>query len=372
MPKKAHFPGVNRVRRHDAVYFYHRATGIRLPDDYGSAAFAKAWAEAEAQKAAPVIIAKTEPRSYAGLIEAYKADGAWLGLKPRTRRDYQNVIDWMSGQGSDPRPADALNQSRCEKLLDLAVKERGWRQGVYVLQFNRRLYGWVQERAARKKLWGGVNPWEDLPTPPKPRSRKVHRPWLPHELVEVLFEAPLGLRRAYVLGASGFDGGTMVGRLWTEYRNGGFEIDREKTGAASFVMVPPVLQMLLEDGERPSDYIVTTVPGDPFTIGGLQKRSSEFLAAMAKAGRVGAGLTLHGLRHTIGKAVADSGGTLHAIQSALQHKSPRMALYYSEQADKKRALLGIKDPLDLWFQQTPLASGLQKTGGKRKNPEDSK
>ena len=46
MPKKAHFAGVQRVKQRDAkgnviaVRNYHRATKTRLPDDYGSPAFA--------------------------------------------------------------------------------------------------------------------------------------------------------------------------------------------------------------------------------------------------------------------------------------------------------------------------------------------
>jgi hypothetical protein len=57
MPKKAHFAGVQRVKQRDAkgnviaVRNYHRATKIRLPDDYGSPAFAIAWAKAETSAA---------------------------------------------------------------------------------------------------------------------------------------------------------------------------------------------------------------------------------------------------------------------------------------------------------------------------------
>jgi integrase len=340
MPKKAHFPRVNKVRWRDEIYYYHRPTGIALPREYGSPAFAKAWGEAEARRGAVRPVAG-DPRSYASLVDAFQRSEDWKGLADQTRQDYSKLARWMHDQGAGAMPAAILQQSHCEKLLDRAVTELGWRRGLYVLQFNRRLYNWVLERAARKKLWGETNPWADLRNPQRPKGApKKNRPWKAEELFEVLFEAPTGLRRAYVLGASGMDGKTIIGRRWGEYVNGGFDLSREKSDTQSWVMVPPILRYLLEAEDRPSDFIVTNQDGQPFAKANtLQTRSSDFLITLATAGKVGPGLTLHGLRHTAGKVIADGGGTLRAIQGALQHKSTRMALYYSEQADKKRALL---------------------------------
>ena len=373
MPKKAHFPGVNRVKRRDGSHgwYYHRATGTRLPDDYGSPAFARAWAEAEAKRHI-IVASQPAPGSYLALVEAFKASSDWAELSPQTHKDYTKIFEWMANQDANDKPAAGLTQSRCEKLLDLAVKQLGWRRGLYVLQVNRRLYNWVLERAARTKLFGSVNPWANLPGPQRPRNAvRKNRPWHPEEVAAVLLLAPPGLRRAYVLGASGLDGSTIIERRWEEYRNGGFEIERGKTGARAFVMVPSVLRKELEEGDRPSDFIVTNLVGEPFAEANtLQTRSSLLLRNMAAKGLVGPGLTLHGLRHTIGKAVAESGGTLHAIQGALQHKSPRMALYYSDQADKRRALASVDDALENWFGQqvTPEVSS-KSDGGDGDKPE---
>ena len=356
MPKKAHFPHVNKVRWRGELYYYHRPTGIALPREYGSPAFAKAWAEAEGRRGRPEL-QLSDPRTYSGLVAAFQKSEEWGRLSAQTQKDYAKLATWMHDQGAGGKPAADLSQDRCEKILDRAVRELGWRRGLYVLQFNRRLYNWVLERAARKKQWGEKNPWADLKNPSRPPGApKPNRPWTPDEIFTVLFDAPNGLRRAYVLGLSGLDGGTIIKRRWEEYRNGGFAIQRGKTGEESWIMVPPLFRYLLEDGERPSEFIVTDQNGEPFEeANALQTRSSKYLVALGKAGRVGAGLTLHGLRHTVGKAVAESGGSLRAIQGALQHKSTRMALYYSERADRKRALLDAAGALDDWF-------GLQSPG----------
>lgn len=356
MPKKAHFPRVNKVRWRDELYYYHRPTGIKLPSDYGSAEFAKAWAAAEGKRGKPDLVL-SDPQSYSGLVAAFQKSDDWKRLSDHTQADYSKLAKWMHNQGAGPKPAAVLSQDRCEKLLDLAVKELGWRRGLYVLQFNRRLYNWVLERSARKKQWGDVNPWIDLKNPLRPKDApKRNRPWLPDEIIEALFAAPTGLRRAYVLGTAGMDGGTIIQRRWSEYHNGGFDIVRGKTGATSWVMVPPVFAFLLEAEDRASEFIVTNQNGEPFKKANtLQTRSSDFLRGLAEAGTVGPGLTLHGLRHTAGKAIADGGGTLRAIQGALSHQTTRMALYYSEQADKKRALLDAAGAFDAYL-------GLQSTG----------
>lgn len=371
MPKKAHFKNVNKVRWRDTVHYYHRPTGIKLPSDYGSPEFARAWAEAETKPRGARHVSTGDPRSYAGLVEAFQRSDEWNGLADQTRYDYGRLAKWMLNQGAGNRSAADLTQDRCEKILDRAVRDLGWRRGRYILQFNRRLYNWVLERAARKKQWGAANPWADLKNPQRPKgAKKANRPWTQDELIEVLFEAPAGLRRAYILASSGMDGGTIIQRRWTEYQGGGFTLERGKTGAESWVMVPPLFRYLLEEEDRPSDFIATNQNGEPFAkANALQTRSSAFLRKLAKEGRVGAGLTLHGLRHTAAKIIADGGGSLRAIQGALTHKSTRMALYYSEHADRKRALLEAADAFDSWFQlQSP---GFRVSKGDDQQPENA-
>lgn len=354
---KSHFQHVKKVRRRDgpgATYYYHQLTGVRLPDTYGSAEFAAEWAKQQLAAEKPRAKAYTDPGTYWSLCEAFMADGsdAWQKIGDHTRADYRKCRDWMSRQGADAKMAAELTQERCEKLLDKAIEELGFRRGMYVLQFNRRLYNWVLGRAARQRKWGSENPWMAIekPDPPKRTAPPVHRVWHPWELREVLAASPLGLRRAYVLGACGVDSSTATRMRWDQYADGGFDVERQKTGVVSWVNVPEFLQEHLDpDGYRPGDFVATSIPGDPFTVRGLQKRSSEFLGAMAKAGTVGSGLTFHGLRHTLGKAVADAGGSLHAIQGALQHTTAQMALYYSAGADRKRALQATDSGVSDWF-----------------------
>jgi hypothetical protein len=47
-------------------------------------------------------------------------------------------------------------------------------------------------------------------------------------------------------------------------------------------------------------------------------------------------LALHGLRKAAGVKLAESGASVQMIMSVLGHRSPRMALYYCQQANKRQ------------------------------------
>lgn len=354
--KKA-FRNVQAVRREGGrTHYYHRLAKIRLLDAFGSPEFAEAWAAAEkaTRTGGP---RQAAPGTLAELVGAFEASDDWQGLAPRTRADYSKVREWLYSQGLARGYTRDLDQARAERVIEAALMATNWRFAVYVLQYCRRLWNWSQSKAARKKRWGDGNPWRDIPAPRRPRAldqRETNRPWKAEEIAAVLERAPLGLRRAYVLGACGFDGASMIGLTWPDYDEtaGVFgSEERTKTGVAGYTIVYGPLRAFLEAGERPSAAIVTSAGGGPFrTANALQTRSSEFLRGLAAEGVTGEGLTLHGLRHTIGKAIADAGGDLRAIQTALRHSTARMSLKYSSGASGKRAAEEAADRVAGFFE----------------------
>ncbi len=56
---------------------------------------------------------------------------------------------------------------------------------------------------------------------------------------------------------------------------------------------------------------------------------------LVKEGKVGPGLTFHGLRHTVGKKLAEAGCTKEQIKAVLGHKSDAAANIYIEEASRK-------------------------------------
>lgn len=75
--------------------------------------------------------------------------------------------------------------------------------------------------------------------------------------------------------------------------------------------------------------------GKPFTQSGFQTRLFPLLKDLRNAGKIGRGLTFHGLRHTVERKLAEAGCDARTIASILGHKTTAMAEHYSQQADRR-------------------------------------
>lgn len=351
------FAHVKSVRRaNGVVQHYHRIANVRLPDEYGSPEFARAWAEAEERARAPAVRSGATPGSFGELVDLFEASDVWQGLKPRTQADYGKVRDWLYSYGVRNALVRDLTQARAETIVAAALEEKYHRFAVYVVQYCRRLFNWARQSSKRSARFGKNAAWDDVPLPAKPArtGQKQNRPWTPEEFGVAIENAYPGMARAYCLGLCGFDGGTMFPLEWPDYRDGLIDVSRTKTDVAGQSVIYEFLRPFFEDDPetRKSSRIITNAAGVPFrTLNAFQTASSRFLSGLAAQGLVGEGLTLHGLRHTLGKALADGGGDLRAIQNALRHKTERMALYYSKQADGRQAMERSTPIAETWFKK---------------------
>ena len=109
----------------------------------------------------------------------------------------------------------------------------------------------------------------------------------------------------------------------------GFEIEQEKGGKKLFVPEAPPLTAALEATKRDGDMIVLTAYGKPFSEKSLTGRMADWteLAYLPK------GCTLHGLRKTLGKRMAEAGVTTRQAMVILGHDDIAHAELYSREAD---------------------------------------
>jgi integrase len=63
--------------------------------------------------------------------------------------------------------------------------------------------------------------------------------------------------------------------------------------------------------------------------------SDQFREWCTQAG-IDSKYSLHGLRHAMGDALAESGATPHEVASVLAHSSVTSALHYTQEANRKR------------------------------------
>ena len=115
--------------------------------------------------------------------------------------------------------------------------------------------------------------------------------------------------------------------------DGEITITRRKTGVPATITVHPELRVILD--AMPLTGFTT------FLVNSLGKAyapndlSIQFRKWCDEAG-VPPQYTLRGLRHTMGKAIVDQGGTTHEVAAVLGHADVRTAAHYTQDADRKK------------------------------------
>jgi site-specific recombinase XerD len=94
----------------------------------------------------------------------------------------------------------------------------------------------------------------------------------------------------------------------------------------------PELVAALEETPRRGEYVVMTQYEKPFSAKALSRRMQD----RTKAAGLAPGHTLHGLRKTLGKMLAESGATTRQIMAILGHDDINHAELYTREAEQRR------------------------------------
>lgn len=319
--------GVKRVIAKGRVYYYHRATLTRLPGAPGTTIFMDALAALDAKGAVKAV-----PGTLGALICAYRASPEFGALAKRTRSDYQRVFDYVKPLAELPLiEADA---ARLYDVRDRAFSKRRRRFANYVVQVLSRLFNWGRRRGICER-----NPAADVEMLRRPRdARVVNRPWTPAEVETVLGAASPRLKVAIALGVYlGLREADMLDASWASYDGTAFEIRQRKTGTSLWVPAHSRLRAILDEAKkkRTSPVIVVNERGRPYTQSGFQTRFFGLVRRLRDHGAIAPGLSFHGLRHTVGKQLAEAGCDARTIAAVLGHATMTMADHYSRDADRK-------------------------------------
>jgi integrase len=122
-----------------------------------------------------------------------------------------------------------------------------------------------------------------------------------------------------------------------------------KTGYELSLPIHPDFQAILS--EAPAHDAITlagTTNGTPWTESGFNSTFIKAIRRLEREGVVRAGLTFHGLRHTVGTLLIEAGFDIDAVRRWLGQKTVAMAIHYSETADttdRMAEMLRNFDPL---------------------------
>jgi integrase len=110
-------------------------------------------------------------------------------------------------------------------------------------------------------------------------------------------------------------------------------IARQKTGVTATIEVDPELRAIIAATPLTglSTFLIAA-SGRPYTANAL----SDQFRKWCEQANVPAQFHLHGLRHTLGKTLAEHGGTASEIGAVLGHADARTALHYAKDAERKK------------------------------------
>jgi integrase len=159
------------------------------------------------------------------------------------------------------------------------------------------------------------------------------------EAERAMFEArwPIGStpRTAYGLALWLGNRRSDVARVewtWFDFKRNTVTIEQVKGGKTLVLPLTPMLRETIAPLSRDTGHVLMTAYGKPFSEKSLTGRMADWtrLAGMPK------GCTMHGLRKTLGKMLAETGASTRQLMETLGHDDIEHAELYSRAAEQQR------------------------------------
>jgi integrase len=320
---------------------YHRKTGqpvdlIKAP--IGSPEF---FAEC-ARIAALATSTEPKPGTLGLLIAAYRAHPAFTDLAPRTKSDYQNVFDYLKPIADTP--LTRFDKPLVVRIRDKAAQDKGRKFGNDVKARFSGIFGWGSERGyITGNPAAGI---KDIRR--KKDAPDANRPWADEERDAVLAACPAHIRPAIALmmfNGLGPRDALMLPKGF--YKGGEIATKRSKTGEPVFWPCPaPLTEILNEAPAHDAFTLCANSDGKPWTISGFRASWRPIRLKLERDGKIGPGLTLYGLRHTVAVILREIGADERTIADALGQKTIEMARHYAKGADLQPKMRGVVKQFD--------------------------
>jgi len=325
--------GVKRYQAKGRWYAYHRKTGVRLKSEFGTGEFFAELAMLERELKG----ATARPGTLGLLFAAYRSAPAFLGLAASTRQGYGRMINLL--QPLNDMPLVELTPQFIAGLRDRMAEKHGRRLANYVMAVGSVACEHGKEQGIVKD-----NPVRGVKRLKRARGApQANRPWTEAERRVVLVEAPVQVKVPVALAMStGLRKGDVLALTKNAIRDGQIWRRTSKTGhEVSIPIHPDLADLLAAAPKHDAVTIAATTSGTPWTSSGFNSTFIKAVARLRQNGRVGDGLTFHGLRHTVGTLLVEAGADIDTVRRWLGQKTLAMAVHYSETADTSKRMQGI-------------------------------
>lgn len=160
-----------------------------------------------------------------------------------------------------------------------------------------------------------------------------HRAWTDDERARFEAHYPLGTMQRTVYAVALYTGqrrSDLVRISWSDVAADRLRLTQQKTGKRLVLPILPVLREALDAAPRHGALVLAVDDGSPRSAEGL---TNDWLRWCRSAGL--SGTTLHGLRKTLGKLLAEQGATTRELMDVLGHDAIAHAELYSREAEQE-------------------------------------
>ncbi|QJP14619.1 tyrosine-type recombinase/integrase [Starkeya sp. ORNL1] len=317
--------GIKRVQAKGRVYYYHRRTKTRIKAAFGSPEFILEVARLEAGSQPTA-----RPGTLGMLIDAYRKSPFWHDLKPATRITYDRAFEVLA-----PLRGMPLVEFRASWVAALR-DEVNDKRGRWMAKNVRAVLSIIAE-FAREKEWLSDNPVRRVRGLRRDQQKpRLNRGWKEQECRTVIEAAPDYLRPAIALAMfAGLRKTDVLTVRKDAISDGILRMLTSKRGIEVAIPVHPQLAQILANAPRHSaPTVVANSRGESWTASGFNSTFGKFIGRLEQSGRVASGLTMHGLRHTVGQRLREAGADLDDIRRILGQRTLSMAQHYSDAADR--------------------------------------
>ena len=330
--------GLKCYRVRNRWFVYHRKTGTRIKSEVGTDSFFAELAAIEKK----LKRAQALPGTLGLLFASYKTSPAYVDLAPATKAGYARMMNVL--RPLHEMPLVELTPQFIAQMRDRLADTRGRRLANYVMAV-------VSVACEHGKEHGILteNPVAGVKRVRRARNQlSPKRPWTREERQIVIEHVSPQLRVPVALAMfTGLRKGDVLNLTKGAISNGLITRRIGKTGSEVSLPIHPDLVRLL--AAAPSHNAVTiaaTSAGTPWTVTGFNSSFTKAIAKLRVDGKVGSGLTFHGLRHTVGTVLVEAGCDIDTVRRWLGQKTLAMAIHYSETADTSRRMKNVLKRFD--------------------------
>jgi len=315
-------------KKYGKVYYYYRRSGKRIPikSEFGTAAFLHEVAEIEKKFTKS---SENAPGTLGFLIEAYKASQNFLELKRATRVSYERAFKVLEPFfGADIKD---FKRSTIIELRDrvLLPKFKTW-MANYAISVLSVLFRFGHDLGFLEQ-----NPLQERVRKLRNRERlPANRPWTASERKIVLESAAPHIKLPLALAmCTGLRKADVFTVTMASISAGMISLRTSKRGVPIKLPLHPILvDALAGRPDVDSVQIALRADGKPWTPDGFDTAWHKLKTKLEREGKIDKGLTIHGLRHTLGTLLKEAGAHDGEIADVLGQTTTAMARHYSKEA----------------------------------------